>query len=167
MIVVYYVDGACSGNGTANAKGGFGVIQVDISSNKILYAYQDFSIGTTNNREELKAIIHALKHYYSNFTIEVDDSFLVPVIYSDSAYAINTFTNWMYSWAKNSWIKSDKKVPENLDLIQEFYELQNKGYKVDLRKVKGHSKDKWNSIADALATGRITSIKFDDEIKLI
>lgn len=32
-----------------------------------------------------------------------------------------------------------------------------KGYRIDLRKVKGHSNNQWNNLADELATGKITS----------
>jgi ribonuclease HI len=45
----------------------------------------------------------------------------------------------MFRWARNNWIKSDKKIPENLDLIQAYYEWYQKGYRIDLRKVKGHA----------------------------
>ena len=34
-----------------------------------------------------------------------------------------------------------------------------KGYRIDLRKVKGHAGQKWNEMADGLATGRIQPIK--------
>ena len=74
------------------------------------------------------------------------------IIYSDSAYAINTFTNWMFSWERNGRIKGDGKVPENLELVKAFFEL-NKKYKITLNKVKGHVGDKYNEMADKLATG--------------
>ena len=79
-----------------------------------------------------------------------------PIVYSDSAYCVNTFNTWMFSWARNNWIKSDKKTPENLELIQAYYDLYQKCYKIDLRKVKGHAGNKFNELADGLATGRIT-----------
>ena len=63
----------------------------------------------------------------------------------------------MFSWARNGWVKSDKKIPENLDLIQAYYDWYQKGYRIDLRKIKGHAGNKWNEIADQLATGKITS----------
>lgn len=62
----------------------------------------------------------------------------------------------MYSWADKGWIKSDKKIPENLDLIKTYYNYIKKGYKIDLRKIKGHAGHKWNELADGLATGKIT-----------
>ena len=77
----------------------------------------------------------------------------------------------MFKWANNNWIKSDKKTPENLDLIQAYYDWYQKGYRIDLRKVKGHSGQKWNEMADGLATGRIhpglDKIKKNLETKLL
>ena len=59
-----------------------------------------------------------------------------PVIYSDSAYCINTFTDWMYKWEKNNWQKANGSEPENLDLIQAYYNKEQEGYRVYFKKVK-------------------------------
>ena len=61
----------------------------------------------------------------------------------------------MFKWANNGWVKSDNKPPENLDLIKAYYEYYNKGYRIDLRKVKGHSGNQYNEFADKLAKGEI------------
>lgn len=78
-----------------------------------------------------------------------------PKVYSDSAYAINTLTNWMFTWAKTGWTKADGQTPENLDLIRSYYEFYQKGYRIDLIKVKGHSGVEFNELADKLAKGEI------------
>ena len=83
----------------------------------------------------------------------------VPIVYSDSNYCVQTFNDWMFRWAALGWVKSDKKTPENLDLIQAYYEWYLKGYRIDLRKVKGHAGHKWNEMADGLATGKIKPTK--------
>jgi ribonuclease HI len=62
----------------------------------------------------------------------------------------------MFNWARNNWIKSDKKEPENLDLIKTYYDFYMQGYRIDLRKVKGHAGNVWNEVADKLATGQLT-----------
>ena len=115
-----YTDGSTLKNGAKDAKGGFGVIVVDTETNKIINAYSKFCTGTTNNREEMKAILWALEHYgsYSKPT---------PIVFSDSSYSVNTFNQWMNSWKRNGWIKSDKKVPENLDLIK-LYDISYDHY---------------------------------------
>ena len=101
----------------------------------ILYSFLNYGVNIYNN---------------SNFNIEI------PIVYSDSNYCVQTFNEWMFNWANHGWIKSDKKQPENLDLIQAYYDWYQKGYRIDLRKVKGHSGNKWNEVADQLATGKLT-----------
>lgn len=140
--MIVYVDGACSDNGSAAAVGGFGVVVLNDNEEHIT-SYSHRNENTTNNRMELSAILYVLLTYGKEQPI--------PIVYSDSAYAVNTFTNWMWNWARRGWIKSDNKTPENLDLIQPFYEYWNKGYRIDLRKCSGHSGIKWNEVADKLA----------------
>lgn len=154
-MVTVYTDGACQGNGKKENSGGFGVVVIN-EKQEIVEQYNKLCSNTTNNREELKAILYALIKYGTQETAAWElHPQTPPIVYSDSAYAVNTLTNWMFSWEKNNWKKADKQVPENLDLIQAYFELYQKGYRIDLRKVKGHAGNKWNEIADALATGRI------------
>lgn len=150
--MIWYVDGACSKNGSIESSGGYGVIGVE--NDTPIYAYSHFVEGTTNNKEELKAILWTIINHGVN--INEEDWIVVPVVYSDSAYAVNTLNDWMFKWAKNNWTKSDKKTPENLELIQAYYNLYQQGYRIDLRKIKGHSGQKWNEVADKLATGKLT-----------
>ena len=62
----------------------------------------------------------------------------------------------MHSWAANGWRKSDKKVPENLEIIQAYYDWYKRGYRIELRKVKGHAGNTFNELVDKLAVGKIT-----------
>jgi ribonuclease HI len=142
--MIVFTDGACSGNGSNNSRGGFGVVVLN-NDGSYHACYQKMSEGTTNNREELKAILYALLEYGKA------DSPLI--IFSDSAYCVNTLTNWMFRWAQRGWLKADNTTPENLDIIQAFYEVNKLGYKMDLRKIKGHNGHEWNEVADKLATG--------------
>lgn len=139
--MVYYTDGSAHPN---PGSGGFGVVIVDETTDEIIDTYAKSSQKTTNNAEEMKAIIFAV--------CDAAKRGVPAIIYSDSAYAINTFTNWMFSWERNGWVKGDGKVPENLELVKAFFEL-NKKYKITLNKVKGHVGDKYNEMADKLATG--------------
>lgn len=107
--MICYVDGSCRANGQDNSIGGFGVVVLDDAGN-LLTCYQKLGAeGSTNNREEMKAILYTLITYGSQYE--------TPIVYSDSSYAVNTFTNWMYGWKEHGWIKGDKKKPENLDLV--------------------------------------------------
>jgi ribonuclease HI len=142
---IYYTDGSATGNGTENSIGGFGIVEVD-ENNNILWEYQENNLKyETNNSMELTAILYALNH------IEVEEaSFLKPIIYSDSAYCVNLINNWMYSWERNGWKRPKNQEVKNLNLIKQIFELADLA---EIRKVKGHSDNKWNEYADKLATG--------------
>ena len=154
--MIIYTDGSAHPN---PGPGGFGVIVLD-NNQKLLYNYKkQFIEDVTNNRMELKAILYS----FLNYGVNINNPLLgfnidIPIVYSDSNYCVQTFNEWMFSWAKNGWTKSDKKTPENLDLIQAYYDHYQKGYRIDLRKVKGHSGVKWNEYADKLATDKIDTI---------
>ena len=149
--MIYYTDGACSGNGKINSTGGFAIVAVNDNGN-VENAYAKRCEGTTNNREELKAIVRTMLLY----GIKNDEWGQPPIVYSDSNYCVQTFNTWMFSWARNGWIKSDKKEPENLDLIKAYYDHYMEGYRIDLRKVKGHAGNTYNELADKLATGKMS-----------
>lgn len=155
--MVIYTDGSCLGNGKSVNSGGYGVIVLD-NDEKLLYNYNKRSENTTNNREELKAILYSFLNYGVNINNPLlgFNNYDIPIVYSDSNYCVQTFNEWMFNWARNGWVKSDKKIPENLDLIQAYYDWYQKGYRIDLRKVKGHAGNKWNELADQLATGKIS-----------
>ena len=137
--MVFYTDGSAHPN---PGPGGFGVVIVD-PKGEVIETYAKHCDNTTNNAEEMKAILYAA--YRARLAGES------AVIYSDSAYAINTFTNWMYSWECNNWTKSDGKTPENLYLVKAFFDL-SKIMDINFIKVKGRKGNKDNELADKLAT---------------
>lgn len=153
--MIIYTDGSAHPN---PGPGGYGVVVLDNNEN-LLYNYsrQYKREKVTNNEMEIKAILYS----FLNYGVNINNPLLsfnncdIPIVYSDSNYCIQTFNTWIFSWVKNNWIKSDKKQPENLDLIKAYYDWYQKGYRIDLRKVKGHSNNKWNQMADDLATGKI------------
>jgi ribonuclease HI len=147
-MLTIYTDGACSGNGKTSATGGYGVVVLDDMNYVVEARSKHCDETTTNNREELKAILYAMLKYGSKTN--------PPTVYSDSAYAVNTLTQWMFGWERKGWVKSDNKTPENLDLIKPYFDRVKEGYKIDLVKVKGHSGVQWNEVADKLATGSVT-----------
>lgn len=154
--MIIYTDGSAHPN---PGPGGFGVVVLDNNEN-LWYTYsKQFAGKVTNNEMELKAILYAFLNH--GVKEENDWNNNIPIVYSDSNYCVQTFNDWMFRWARNNWIKSDKKIPENLDLIQAYYEWYQKGYRIDLRKVKGHAGQKWNEMADGLATGKIKPTKND------
>lgn len=145
-----YVDGSCRGN---PGPGGYGVIilqhdKLDASDAKVVDLNQLDCLDTTNNREEMKAIIWVMKR--------IGKEFPTPIVYSDSSYCVNSFTSWINAWRRNGWTRAGGKNLENKDLIQEYDRLLQEGYRIDLRKVAGHSGNYWNEMADGLAKGEKT-----------
>lgn len=135
-----YVDGSCYGN---PGPGGFGIAVYE--NKKLIKAYSKQFNKTTNNQMELLAILSALVLYGQEAEIAK--------VYSDSAYAINTYTSWMFNWSANDWKKKDGNTPENLEIIKEYYHLLSLGYQIELIKVKGHSGIEENEFVDKLAKG--------------
>lgn len=141
--MVFYTDGSARPSNPGPA--GFGVAVVD-DNDTLIDSYVKKFDWSTNNRMEMLAIcdavLYAAERGQKNITI-----------YSDSAYAINSFTQWRPGWKRNGWIKSDKKVPENLDIIKVYDELDSL-YNINLIKVKGHTgKNDWNDYVDKMIWG--------------
>lgn len=134
-----YTDGSC----IKDAKGRFGIVVLE--NNKIIHSYAEREENTTNNRMELKAILRAVELFGTKKEPYI-------TVYSDSQYCVNTYNIWALSWKEKGWIKSDGSVPKNLDLIKAFFALKEKGYNLNLKWVKGHEKNLYNELADALAT---------------
>lgn len=135
-----YTDGACSGN---PGRGGWGAVLLYKGHEKKI---SGFAKDTTNNRMELAAVIEALK--------AIKKSSAEITIYTDSKYVQNGITGWIHSWKKNNWRNSSKKPIKNVDLWQQLDEESSK-HNIDWQWVKGHSGNKYNDIADELATSAI------------
>ena len=145
-----YTDGSCSRN---PGPGGWAIVVMNEESSAILSIDRYSADHTTNNREELKAILCAFQiaEEYP------DDEF---IIYSDSAYAVNACNSWIRSWAANGWRNSKKQTVENLDLMQALYDyIKRDFFNVEVRKCDGHAGDLGNELADALATSNYKKYK--------
>ena len=140
MKYVIYTDGACSGN---PGPGGWGAVIFDEKDkqNNISGKVKE----TTNNRMELVAPIMALKKIRSKSDV---------VIFTDSTYVKNGITEWIKKWEKNNWKNSKKEPVKNKDLWIKLNNLCQKN-NVVWKWVKGHSNNKYNNLADELATGAI------------
>lgn len=136
-----YTDGSSKGN---PGPGGYGV--VILKDNEIYYHHSVQCEQTTNNKEELKAILHAFEFadHYPNSTF---------IVYSDSAYCVNICNDWIFKWARNNWKKANKKPVENLDLIKSLYKYLSKDFfNCQVVKTNAHVGIVENELADALAT---------------
>lgn len=141
--MIIYTDGSAHPN---PGPGGFGVVVLDDNENIIKLYSKQFTTEVTNNEMEMKAILYAMVCYGKNDNVTV---------YSDSSYAVNTFNSWMFNWASNGWLKSNNQPPENLELVKAYFDLYCAGYRINLIKIKGHAGQKWNEMADQLATGKL------------
>ena len=141
-----YVDGSCSGNGEKENFGGIGVVLV--KDNKVVKEYSIPVFNTTNNRAELKAVIFAIQ--IAKILNKTNPREIL--IYSDSAYVVQTVNKWMFNWASKSWKKADNKEPENLDLVKILYQLMKFERAIKVVKIKGHNGHEFNELADDLAT---------------
>jgi hypothetical protein len=69
---------------------------------------------------------------------------------TDSQQCIDGLTKHRLIWEKNRWHKKDRTPVENAELIAQVAQLVDRDV-VGFRKIKGHSKDPWNDLADSLA----------------
>ena len=142
MKYTIYTDGACSGN---PGPGGWGAVIFDNENKQKNISGSEEN--TTNNRMELSAAIMALEEVNMNSEI---------TIFTDSTYVKNGITEWIKKWQKNEWKSSNKKPVKNKDLWIKLNNLCQKN-KVTWKWVKGHSNNKYNTLADKLATQAILS----------
>jgi len=140
MKYTIYTDGACSGN---PGPGGWGAVIFD--NNNKQKNISGSEKNTTNNRMELSAAIMALKKIKINSEI---------TIYTDSTYVKNGITEWVLKWKENGWKNSNKKPVKNKDLWVKLDGLCEQN-RVNWKWVKGHSTNKYNNLADELATQAI------------
>jgi ribonuclease HI len=160
---IVYCDGSCLNNNSKKGQraGGLGVFFGDNDPRNISEVVTEDKI--TNQVAELLACIKAL------YILKNENFSGFVYIYTDSSYVINCMVTYCKKWEKNNWVKDDKSEIENLELIQELYNL-TKSMKVIYKHVKAHQdppKDKhsdefkiWygNQMADALATNASKSV---------
>jgi len=141
--VKIYSDGACSGN---PGPGGWG--SCIIIDDKITQIY-GYDLDTTNNKMELMAAIKGLESLQESCIVD---------LYTDSKYVQMGISQWIGNWLKNNWRTSSKEAVKNVDLWQKLLHLTS-FHQVSWYWVKGHSSNKYNNIADALAVkGRDTAL---------
>ena len=140
MKYIIYTDGAGSGN---PGPGGWGAVIFDEKKKQ-----QNISgkiKDTTNNRMELMAPIMALKKI---------KSMSEAIVFTDSTYVKNGITEWIIKWKENRWKNAKKKPVKNKDLWVKLDSLCQKN-EINWKWVKGHSTNRYNNLADELATQAI------------
>lgn len=123
-----YTDGAC--DNMAQQRGGSWAYVV-VEDDKVIDTKSGFEKFATNNQMELKAIFNALLYVSPDSTVR---------IVTDSKYCIGVLGQ---GW----------KARVNQELIKLIAEVErNKNLKLEYRWVRGHSGNKFNELADELAS---------------
>ena len=104
----------------------------------------------TNKELEQQDCIKQIDFILEKYNILENDNQLISSVEKNVLYTINFIVTLF--------IKKEK-IPENLDLIQVYYDWYQKGYRIDLRKVKGHVGNRGNELVDKLAKGEINTFE--------
>lgn len=140
-----YTDGACSQGSTQN--GGWGV--AIFKEEKLVQILAGNKKETTNNEMELTAFLNALKYAAKTNEPHIN-------IATDSAYIYNAFDqDWIGSWKSRGWKRPKNKELAHVEMWKEIdqlvQEIREKSL-LTLQKVKGHSTNAGNNLADKIAT---------------
>lgn len=134
--VYLYTDGACSGNpgpGGWCALLRYGNVEKTVSGG---------NAHTTNNRMELTAVIEGLRALKESCKV---------ICITDSKYVCDAVNkNWISSWQKKGWKKSDGKPVLNPELWLEFVKLVTL-HDVTFEWIKGHNGYPENEYCDKVA----------------
>ncbi len=140
--VEIYTDGACRGN---PGPGGWGALLIAGKHRKSLYGGDR---ETTNNRMELTAAIEALNALKGSRRV---------ILYTDSKYVKQGIESWLPKWKARAWKTSNKKPVKNQDLWQALEQAVGR-HELVWKWVKGHSGNRGNEEADALANRGIDEL---------
>ncbi|KAJ5094278.1 ribonuclease H-like domain-containing protein [Penicillium angulare] len=80
----------------------------------------------TSQRAEITAIIIALEEALEKFREPRSNPYLDVTIYSDSKYAVECMSNWVYKWVRNGWTNAAGNEVANRDLIEEASDLDDR-----------------------------------------
>ncbi len=142
---VAFTDGSSIKN--PGGPGGAGFIVFDRAHSALRFGGQryteDGAWAVTNNRMELRAVLHALEGLPDGSTVEV---------VSDSRYVIDALTKWIHGWRRKGWKTAQGNPVLNRDLI-EALDARMRTLKVDYRWVRGHNGNPLNELVDGLAQG--------------
>lgn len=152
-----YCDGSTRGNGTSNAVGAWAWLVHE--GGNVFHKGCQAEANTTNQRMELTAALKALECVCHTYMAPFDKV----IVYTDSAYLHNCYTQgWWRNWQMNGWKNSKKQPVANQDLWEKlikYFEIPE----VEFVKVKGHAGDEYNEIVDTMAQAASSNFKEEHE----
>lgn len=135
--LVVHTDGACTANGTDNARAGYGVFFGKDDPRNLSRALE--GPVQTNNRAELMGAIAALEALDPGTAVEIR---------TDSTYVCLGYTTWMPGWTRRGW-----QGVKNRDLWERLVAAAERvgRSKITFTHIRGHAGIPGNEAADALA----------------
>jgi ribonuclease HI len=134
-------DGACTGNGTDEARGGWAAILTAPGGGETVLTGGEYP--STNNRMELTAALEGLRA-----TPEASQVRLV----TDSTYLANAISKgWLEGWQRKGWRTASKQPVANRDLWERMIVELARHRMVTTVVVRGHAGHEANERADRLA----------------
>lgn len=122
---------------------------LEITPVQYIDGYGSFHHAITNNIAEMVAATQALE-YAARYDVQIVQLLL------DSQYVCKGLVEYVPTWIRNNWIKSDGMVVKNAEywkkLVSARDALTNRGVKVRLDWIKGHNDHLGNEMADEAAT---------------
>jgi ribonuclease HI len=139
--VTVVTDGACSGNGTDDARGGWAAIIIAADGSEVVLTGAE--APSTNNRMELMAAIEGLAATPDGSSVD---------LITDSSYLAKAITDdWLGSWQRRGWRTAGKKPVANRDLWERLLVQLARHESVRPSLVRGHAGHELNERADRLA----------------
>lgn len=160
MEFIIYTDGGCSGNKRgANCPGGYGYIIID-AGNNILRRGGGYRINVTNNQMELMAVIQGMRALKKLLDREYGGAKNHScLIRPDSKYISDNYEEYLPTWKRNGWRKSNRKPVLNVALWKKLDALTPEFKAFKFSWVKGHARSKFNNMADGIAQNKIKEAK--------
>lgn len=147
--LVIYTDGSCLDNAAGGAGGWAGIVVVNDDSINCGEGY----FSTTSNRMEIMAVAKMLLESTLPRTVH---------IYLDSQYTMDGSTKWIKGWIRRNWLTANEQPVKNKDLWLMIHDVL-KFHQVSFFKVKGHSGNRFNEVADKVAKSYARNPKLTDE----
>jgi ribonuclease HI len=134
-------DGACSGNGTEEARGGWAAILTGADGAETILTGGEYP--TTNNRMELMAALEGLQAAPEGSDVE---------LVTDSSYLANAIgKGWLDGWRRKGWRTAGRQPVANRDLWERMIVELARHRRVRPVLVRGHAGHPENERADRLA----------------